>query len=1387
VCPTRSTLLFITLLFLILVLSAGGLHAQDVWNGPAFSADARALRQAAEQIKPGKDAGVTVLLNEYRISLDSAGKMLKKHHMIYRIESQDGIEGWSEVRGTWDPWYQAKPKLEARVITPDGVVHPLDPKTLNEVPVHENSPDVYTDRRAYGGPLPALAPAAIIEEEVTTEDTAIYFSGGIFESFGLAWDAPVNKTRFVLSHPESLPVRYVMSLLPEAVVNKTSAAGTETIVIDQGPMEPYSDGPSHVPSDAVLYPELQLSTGGSWQQMASVYARQVSEKLRTSDVQPLVSKLELRAVPNLEIIGKIVAALHKTVRYTGIEFGESSIVPQFPGETLKRKYGDCKDKATLLVAMLRAAGIPANLALLSAGPGEDINPDLPGMGGFDHAIVYIPATSSSPELWIDATAQYSRVGVLPEMDYGRWALIVDEKTTGLKKIPELAAEDNRHVETREFALAEYGPAKIVEKDEQFGPAEEDYRNFYSGDPKKLREGSEKYVKNEYLADSLASFEKSDPGDLEKPFIVSFGAKGRRGFTDMDNAFVYIPQAGILDGLPDYFYSPEKVRKEEESESKPKPRTVDWAITPFTTEWRYKIVAPAGFKVRALPANKDEHLGTAHFVQEYSASEDGAVVEAVLRFDTGKARLTVDEARALRDALLKARQADGTSINFDQIGQSLLAAGKIKDALATDRRLVVTDPKNALQRVRLARALLAAGLGEKARAVMKEAVALSPKSAQVFSEQGWLLQHDLIGRRFGKGFDYAGAVAALRKAKQLDAQDNAIRANLAILLEYDAEGLRYSKHANLDGSITEFKELKQLDENYAKSYEDSVAYDLCYLERFKELHDYVNGLPATDARKALLLASIAAMDGADAAIKMSLEITSDEQSRSRLVVAAGRMLAKIRKYPEAAGLLVNGAHGQMGENQIASFAAALAKTKPYQQLKIDNSSPVGPIQNLFVLMFGGTLDWEKFKALMSKEVLQSSDVMDGQKEWQAGIFHLRSIAAKSDLTLETMADLALSTAHFSQEGDESLGYKVTVQTVGAPAMDAFVVREDGRYKLVEFSSSAHKVPESIGWEVLARLEKKDLVSAKKWLDWARDKVHINTGDDPLSGQPFPHFWTKGQDADEAILRTAALLLLPSKELKDHNLQALVDARNRAQTDGLRTQLNLALAYAYRAQENWTDLRQVASELMKTSPDSIIAFQFAARADAGLKQFDDWQGLLQVRLEKHADEPDYTRSAAELARYRGQFGRDRELMKALMDNGKAGEQDLNVYAWDALYASGAIDPDAIEAARRANDLTKNSNFPMLHTLACLYAVMGKTAEARDLLLKAMDAASLEEPNSDIWLGLGLIAEQYGEADAARAMYGRVEKQNPDGPNSEYVLAQQRLAALAGGAASAKATGP
>jgi tetratricopeptide (TPR) repeat protein len=131
---------------------------------------------------------------------------------------------------------------------------------------------------------------------------------------------------------------------------------------------------------------------------------------------------------------------------------------------------------------------------------------------------------------------------------------------------------------------------------------------------------------------------------------------------------------------------------------------------------------------------------------------------------------------------------------------------------------------------------------------------------------------------------------------------------------------------------------------------------------------------------------------------------------------------------------------------------------------------------------------------------------------------------------------------------------------------------------------------------------------------------------------------------------------------------------------------------------------------------------------------------------------------------------------MDAGKATSNDYNSYGWMGLF-DDHLDAKTIEAAQQANQLTKNASFAELHTLACVYAAVGKTTEARQLLLAAMAARNESEPSEEVWFGLGLTYEQFGEKEAAIAAYKRVKKPETtlDSPVATYVLAEKRLKGL------------
>jgi tetratricopeptide (TPR) repeat protein/transglutaminase-like putative cysteine protease len=1360
------------LLQLFLCCWVTGASASDVWDEPAFAADPASLRQAAEVVKLGKDNDATILLTERTYSFDTSGRMTDVRHMIYRVETEEGVKVWSESSAVWAPWSQARPEIKARVITADGSVHWLDSKTLSDLPVNEDTPEVYSDKRKYGGPLPAVAPGVLVEEEIVLRETAPFFAAGTITARSFDWYVPVNKARVVLSFPETLPVHYSLRLLPEISVVKATVNNTETIKFEQGPLPPSTEELDHIPPDLAVIPELQFTTGTSWHEVAAEYARLIDEKIRLADVEPLMSKINIKGSTREQVIRRIVAAVHNNVRYTGVEFGESNLIPQYPSETLKRKYGDCKDKAALLATMLRSAGIPANLALLNAGPGLDINPDLPGMGVFDHAIVYVPGAGPDPELWIDATAQYSQVGFLPWGDYGRRALVISASTDSLVQTPELTSDRVVHRELREFTMAEYGPATIVETDEDVGPGDAGAREYYSGDSKEIRKQAEEYVSETYLADSLTSLEHGDLSNLEKPASVKYVAVGRRGGTYLDSATAAIRIEALFGNLPKYFKTEDK-QAEKSGDEEEKPRTADWWIDPFTVEWDYKIIAPIGFKVRSLPPDSVEKISPLTLTQTYSSDSDGTIIRAVLRLENTQRRLTVEQAKQLRDAVLKARNRDAILINFDHVGHSLLASGKIREGLAAYEKVTAQHPKEALHKAQLARALLTAGLGERARQVALEGTKLEPSSFIAYKTLGQVLKNDLVGRPLKKGMDYTGAVAAYKKAIALDPKDKDTQADLALLFECDAEGIRYGENAHLKEAVEVLRNLKKLDGEYERSYEDNVLYDLWYAADYKALLDYAGTLPASEVRKGLIVAATAIQEGSEAALKKSVSVTADEQSRDKVLANASAVLVRARRYPEATEMLTEAARGGSNENQARNITI-LSKTKRYTDVKLDPANPGSVIIRLYGRLLSGDLKLDEFKSMLYMPPGTSTEPVD-EKQFKKMMSMVKAQLASSGTPPINIADTVASNMHCTAEGDDSTGYRVTVESPGASAQEVFVVRDGGDYKIAALSTeTTGSNTEDLAWLVLRDLKQNNLAGARIWLDRARDRIHASSGDDPLSGALFPHFWTKGQDADARAMHTAALVLLPSKQAGSY-LGDLKEARDAAKSETDRTRLTLVMAYAYSALERWPELLTSSEELVKAEPTSVHAFNLIVIAYRQLKRFDDWQKLVEQRIQKYPDEMAYVRSAAQLALNRGEMEKSREITKTIIDKGKSNEQDLNLYAWYALFLPGPIATETLDIAHRASDLSKNNSFSILHTLACVYAQAGKTTQAREYLLKAMDAGHMEEPDPAIWLGFALIAEQYGIFDAAGTMYRRVEKTKFEVPGSNYSVAQQHLALL------------
>lgn len=1375
----------LSILASIFVCLSAALYAQttaEPWKAPHFSVPAKDLFDAATAVPANEGTNISILEDDDTFTFDESGRLTHTGYVVYKILTQKGAEGWDSISVGWEPWHQARPEIRVRVITPDFAEHALDPSHINEMPAHEGDYKIYSDGKRLHAPFPAIAQGVVVEEEYTDRETEPLFSGGRSGWTTLGRErTPVEHTRVAFDWPAALPLRTSTLLLDHVTPQRSEANGRVKLVWEMGRMEGVETRDGYMPPDVTNYAQINYSTGKSWEDLATQYAKVVDDRINVAAVQSLVDGLIAGKTTVADKEAALLNYVDSEVRYTGIEFGGAAILPHDPADTLAKKYGDCKDKATLLVAMLRAAGIPAYVALLNAGSRMDVPADLPGMGLFDHAIVFVPGAGKGktalPDLWIDATDQYARLGQLPIADQGRFALVARADSKGLIKTPEFGSKDNLLVETREIKLSENGPASITEKTQPHGVYESRYRSFYADRPDKdTRDNLTNYVKMQYVAEKLTTVDRTNPGDLSKQFELTIACeKAKRGYTGLTHAEAAVRYEPLFFRLPEELTRKEDENRKKNDDQQTPPRTVDWElIEPYTVDLNYRIVPPAGFVSKELPQDSTVSLGPASLTTEFSTAKDG-VVNVRLVFDTVKRRYTVAEANEMRNKIADLVSGPAIIVSFEPEGQVLLRAGKVRDAIATYRTVIAQHPGEAIPHLRLADVLLEAGMGEAARQEAHLAVQLDPKSAVAQKELAQILKHDLVGRSMRPGSDLAGAAAAYRAAAALDPDDNTIRADLAILLEYDPVGRRYSSRAPLKDAVAEYEKLGQ-DKLNELELPNNLAYARFYAG------DYAGACNAGQSLnpqpRSLIAACVAAQQGIKAGMEEVNKRASDENAFKETAHTAGEMLMNVRQYSLAADFLQAGANGDNAAQSVG-LASLLRNAHHHEDLQFTNT-PQDAVKKAFLLAMDPDLTEAKLEAVSSRNaraVLALQDDEERKKTLDAGK-QLNSQLAQSGSFLDVTLDILAQAFDPKIEGSDETGYRLKFQVPGGNNMTFFVVKEDGQYKLLD----SNEEPNSIGLEILDRVNSGDLRGAKVLLDWLREDTHLAGGDDPLGGPVFPRFWIKGQAPDAAKMKLAgAAILAGSRPTATRAVSVLEDAVKTATTERDRTNIHLALSLAYASLQNYPGLLSASSALLEQTPESRVAFLDKVTALIGLTRYDDAMAAADDRLKLLENDTDALRSKSQTETARGNYRAARPWLQKLSDLGKEDAELLNETAWLALY-TGNIDDKDIAAGIKATQLAKE-NPHILHTLACLYAETGKTKEARDLLIRSMDELNLTEPNDDYWYAWGRIAEQYGERAIAIADYRKLQKPKfaIAIPTSSYELAQIRLKTLNPGASS------
>jgi len=1326
------------LLFPALLLGA---NAAEPWDHP-FTADTAALLKRANQLTAPEEQEVQVLLEEHLISVKSGGRVHATMRKVYRILTKDAVEDWSSVEQSYQPWREQKPEIRARVITRAGSIHALDPKTIADSPAAELESNVFSDTRVVRAPLPAVEPGAVVEYEIATDAGPAFPDSGVTRRIQVMDNVPLERFHLAIDAPAGAPLQTVYGQMADSATNKTSSKTGTRIECELGPFKPRKAFEGSLPPDVSPFPYLTFSTAPGWSTLAARYAEIVDRQIRSADVKAIVDGPRDNEPP-LTTVARLATELHRKVRYTGVEFGEAAVVPAAPSDVLQRRYGDCKDKASLMVAMLRAAGLRAYVALLRASYGHDVDPSLPGLDLFDHAIVYVDGPQP---LWIDATANDFRAGVLPTQDQGRLALIARSGTVNLVKIPEQTDTLDRREYTVQFK--DFGSGSITEVMESNGPSEAYLRSAYAAN-ENAKTVLQKYVKSAYAARRLGTYEIAGKDDLSQPVRVTAQAvETPQVVTDMDSASVLLGATLVIRTLPYELQTP----LDEDSGEPDAARKNDFFFQQAgVTERVFKLHPPTLYRVGSLPPSSRMDFGPLTLSQTFKTAENGAV-EADFRLEIPRRRITAAEFEAARAALLKHRGQFQERISFVPETAELLAVGETSKALALVRENAAKHDADASAHVRLSRVLLSVGLGIPGRMEAERATQLDPKSPQAWQALAWTWQNDTFGRLRQGDWNRAEALKALRKALELDPDDVVAKMDLAILLEFNERGERYGKNIDEKESIALYRELlkKQPNPIIESNLTAALFYDNQLEEARAEAHKCL------DNQRILFEALIQALQrGAAPAIVGVQTQVPDATTRAQFLANIGFTLIHLRRYPDALTFFQASVRAT-AVPQATALLQLFSGLKRSEEAMLPETDPRSVEQKVLMLLFTEEkLSREKLDELLTfvpkTGDWENEEIESARRMALAGFQQLVDLG----LTRENLVDMMLSKLELNQDGDDAHGYRISGKDIAAMLPTMFVVRQGDRYKIIGSKDSM----EDIGRKVLDLLKKNDVEIARWWLDHAIPDIP----DNPDGWMPAAHaYWPGTKFANRGLdaARLAAASIIAHYEGSADALAILKEAYAKAANAIDKAQIDQAFCEAYAKSKQWPLLAASGKRLMVSPTFHEAGFEFLVQA---LEEQKDWKALDAAALEETKKKDPSRHAWRHLAIARIASGNAAGATEAI-DHLKSSTDGEDLAAWNDIRRQ-KVSQRTVDAMKKADGATEVRN-PYL--LALLELHLKKTAGAQDALKQAIQNVDAKALDARAWVVYGGLCQQYGFPDAARQAWERARSAKAATREAQWALA-------------------
>ncbi len=592
----------------------------------------------------GEGSAAVVIGQWTDFTVDASGKFVMTERRALRVLNRRSAEEYLDAMGAENTDSKVT-SIQTWAVAPSGRITQSGKKDLTSV-AGFTAFDEFTDVRLKMIKTPGAEDGSPVGFEIVTQGRISI--GG--EKFPMEEAIPTRLSELHVSVPSG-SMHWFVNHPDRVQVVSQSSNGAAFRAENRAAIPQESDAPPFSSLAAVVfvnYDPKGPSALQSWEEAGhSYHALFDNGEKPENEIASEVQQLSSGEADPLSKIDALYTYVSRQIRYVAIEIGIGGYQPHLPADVFKNKYGDCKDKATLLISMLGKIGLRAYPALVGTRGDVEADPTAPTLATFDHMIVALPVSvamrpaveklpaydSHDQILWIDPTSETDPLGQLPEMDQGVYALIAYPDRGDLQRIPEASPEHNGSEFTVHVRLQPDGTGDADVEAKYFGVSNSSRHRFYRGRSQaEILQAFEDRV-TRYV--SQATFRKasiSGTEDNRQQIIEEFSFAGNFATASSGDSWFFQPL--MLSGIAI-------------PEAGPRPRQLPLDLgSPDHVSVEYHLELPPGMHVERLPDKTSTKSEFGELAIEYAMN--GNVLVATQTISFAESRIPPEKYLGFRD-------------------------------------------------------------------------------------------------------------------------------------------------------------------------------------------------------------------------------------------------------------------------------------------------------------------------------------------------------------------------------------------------------------------------------------------------------------------------------------------------------------------------------------------------------------------------------------------------------------------------------------------------------------------------------------------------------------------------------------------------------------------